>query len=147
MKLRLLLMRRTFCEYRLHLSLPVSFHWKPIKRKVRHLYKNERLYKVSDEKEQVDTSLSKIDDDVPWTRSIQLVSQRVQSYCLNLYVMDGTTTVPIVNSSTASNLFDCLIGSLLAFSWLSHFFFSFSLAVDAFGSPSLDRDNKSSHYL
>ena len=65
MKLRLLLMRRTFCEYRLHLSLPVSFHWKPIKRKVRHLYKNERLWKVSDEKEQVDTSLSKIDDDVP----------------------------------------------------------------------------------
>ena len=68
------------------------------------------------------------------------MSQRVQSYCLNLYVMDGTTTVPIVNSSTASNLFDWIY-------WLSVDFFFFSLAVDAFGSPSLDRDNKSSQYL
>ena len=72
------------------------------------------------------------------------MSQRVQSYCLYLYVMDGTTTVRIDNSSTASNLFDWIC-------WLSVdcliFFSSFSLAVDAFGSPSLDRDNKSSHYL
>lgn len=58
MKLRLLLMRRTFCEYRLHLSLPVSFHWKPVERKVRHLHKNERLYRVSDEKEQVHVFLT-----------------------------------------------------------------------------------------
>ena len=48
------------------------------------------------------------------------MSQRVQSYCLNLYVMDGTTTVPIVNSSTASNLFDWIS---VGFQLIVSFFF------------------------